>query len=98
MARTSGRGAIRDISPAVRYFTDGIDRTEPLAASFSACSTTYGAFSQVMRGSPSIDIAARSWNSVWTKPGSRAVAVTPVPLSSMARDSVNTVTQLLEAA
>ena len=30
--------------------------------------------SQVIRGSPSIDIEARSWNSVCTKPGSSAVA------------------------
>ena len=52
----------------------------------------------MIRGSPSIDIEARSWNSVCTKPGSSAVAVTPVPLSSIASDSVNTVTQLLDAA
>src|SRR5699024_6623602 len=50
-ARTSGLGARRENSPAVRYFTEGIDSTAPLAVSFSACSTTYGALSQVMRGS-----------------------------------------------
>ena len=97
-ARTMERGAIRETSPAVRYFTEGMDSTAPFEASLSACSTTNGAFSHVMRGRPSIRIDARSWNSVWTNPGSSAVAVTPVPCSSMARDSVNTVTQLLEAA
>src|SRR5690606_11392872 len=39
-ARTSGRGAMRETSPAVRYFTEGMDRTLPLAVSLSACSTT----------------------------------------------------------
>ena len=31
---------MRETSPAVRYFTEGIDRTLPLAVSLSACSTT----------------------------------------------------------
>ena len=40
---------------------------------------------------------ARSWNSVCVNPGHSAVAVTPLPLSSLARPSVKTVTNDLAA-
>ena len=40
---------------------------------------------------------ARAWNSVCVKPGQSAVAVTPVPASSLASPSVNTVTKAFSA-
>lgn len=40
---------------------------------------------------------ARWWNSVWVNPGHTAVTCTPVPASSTARLSLNTVTQALDA-
>ena len=45
-----------------------------------------------------MSMSARSWNSVWVKPGQTAVALTPVPDSSAPRPSVNTVTQDFAAA
>ena len=40
---------------------------------------------------------ARAWNSVRVKPGHSTVAVTPVPASSPASPSVNTVTKAFSA-
>lgn len=45
----------------------------------------------------SVPIPARSWNSVRTKPGHRAISRTPLPARSLAAPCVNCTTHAFEA-
>jgi len=62
--------------------------TRPLSTSRSETRTSFSASSHRKSGMLLDEIDARSWNSVRTHPGMRAVTVTPVPCSSLARLSV----------
>jgi hypothetical protein len=70
----------------------GTEMTLPLATSSRHSRTSVPASSHMKSGMPDMVTPARWWNSVWVNPGSSAVAVTPVPASSVARPSVKTVT------
>ena len=74
------------------HWAPGTETTLPPATSVRPAHHGVGVEPQQLRAARTSH-PARSWNSVRVKPGQSAVAVTPVPASSLASPSVKTVTK-----
>src|ERR1700694_5367880 len=96
-ARTRFRGTIRPAVVSALYCAPGTMTTLPLATSARQSRMTSLTWSHMNDGSDALEIPARSWNSVWTKPGHNACTPTPVPASPPASPSENDTTHALDA-